>query len=245
MQKDPAYGPPQLRALGSGESPWLTTQKAPPAAPQPATPQSTEDKQLKALMTALKKHTAALPAEVQALVNDANIKDSQSETRQLHSAVAAHGRAKKELQQAQLARFNLHAAWRGFLSQAIELWRGYSNQFIEQEKQLTERVAVAQEALATARTHLTRTQESAGVEVKEDAMHISDEETDKTNKDATTNASDQIQQGLAGLRDSLDALKKSADKAAEEEQQALKRPRIESKEAPGPGGYPEVSRPFS
>ena len=53
------------------------------------------------------------------MVNEAAIKEGQQQTKQLHAVVAAHGRARKELQQAQLARFHLHNAWRGFLSQAV------------------------------------------------------------------------------------------------------------------------------
>ena len=59
----------------------------------------------------------SLPPEIQAMLNDAAIKDGEAETKQFHSAVAAHGRAKKELQQAQLVRFNLYSAWWVFLNQ--------------------------------------------------------------------------------------------------------------------------------
>ena len=91
-------------------------------------------------MAALKKHSDTLPPELQSMVNDAAIKEGQQQTKQLHAVVAAHGRARKELQQAQLARYNLHTAWKGFLSQAVSLWEGYSRQFSEQEQQLNERV---------------------------------------------------------------------------------------------------------
>ena len=236
-------GPPSLTALGSGDAPWLATAKMPQSAPSPSPMAATEDKQIKALLSALKKHTDALPPEVQALVNESALKDGQTETRQLHSAVAAHGRAKRELQQAQLARHNLHAAWRGFLNQAIDLWKGYSNQFIEQEKQLSERVATAQEALSTAKSHLVKSQGLASAEDKEDAM-VSDDEHDKNEKDVTSNTSDRIHQGLTGLCVSLDALKQSADQAVEAEQQALKRPRLEPKDANTAGGA-DASKPFS
>ena len=177
-------------------------------------------------MAMLKKHNETLPPELQAMVNDAAMKDGQNETKQLHSAVAAHGRAKRDLQQAQLAHFHLHAAWRGFLTQAVTQWKGYSDQFVEQERQLTERVHKATEALEQAKEVLASTKSAAGVESKEDAM--SEDETDKATKEANSNAADKIKEGISNLHTSLEALKSSADQMVEDEQKALKRPRIEA-----------------
>ena len=95
------------------------------AMPTPVQPPQ-EDKQFKSLMATLKKHSEALPPEVQSLLNEAAIKDGQQQTKHLHAVVAAHDRARKELQQAQLARFNPHTAWRGFPSHAVTQWEGYS-----------------------------------------------------------------------------------------------------------------------
>lgn len=218
-------GPPALPSLSPAETPWLT----PLTAVQPATTASAavsqEEKQLKTLMAMLKKHNETLPPEVQAMVNDAAIKDGQNETKQMHSAVAAHGRAKRDLQQAQLAHFHLHAAWRGFLTQAVAQWKGYSDQFVDQERQLTERVQKATEALAQARETLASTKTAAGVENREDAM--SEEDSEKA-KEATINAADKIKEGITSLHTSLEALRSSADQMLEDEQKALKRPRLEA-----------------
>ena len=123
-------GPPPMASLATAaDAPWLGVLTA--ATPAQAPPHNAvEDKNMKAIMSMLKKHNESLPAELQAMVNDVAMKDGQTETKQMHSAVTAHGRAKKELQQAQLARFNLHAAWRGFLSQAVAQWQTYSDQFV-------------------------------------------------------------------------------------------------------------------
>ena len=100
-----------MASLAAADPPWLTSlMQQPPVAP---TPSSTppEDKQIKTIMAALRKHNDTLPPELQAFVSEAAQKESQQETKQMHHAVTAHGKAKKELQQAQLARLNLHAAW--------------------------------------------------------------------------------------------------------------------------------------
>lgn len=177
------------------------------------------------------------------MVNEAAIKEGQQQTKQLHALVAAHGRARKELQQAQLARFNLHTAWRSFLSQAVSLWEGYSKQFSEQEQQLNERVETAQAALDQAKENLATTKSQAGVEGKDAAMQISDDENDKDIAGAT---SARIKEGLSNLHTSLEALKTSAEQLVEEEQKSIKRPRLEpqvpetvpaspGKDAPGSG----------
>ena len=112
-------GPPSMASLAAADPPWLTSlMQQPPVTPTPsATPP--EDKQIKTIMAALRKHNDTLPPELQAFVSEAARKESQQETKQMHHAVTAHGKAKKELQQAQLARLNLHAAWRGFLGHAV------------------------------------------------------------------------------------------------------------------------------
>ena len=107
-------------------------------------------------MAALKRHTDTLPPELQAIVSEAAQKEGQNETKQLHSAVSAHGKAKRALQEAQIARFNLHAAWRSFLTNAVGLWQTYSTQFEEQEKQMMDKVTQAMQTLDAAKTHLAQ-----------------------------------------------------------------------------------------
>ena len=215
------------------DPPWLQSMNSIAATMPPPAQQSSEDKQLKTLMAALKKHSDTLPPELQNMVNEAAIKEGQQETKQLHAVVAAHGRARKELQQAQLARFHLHNAWRGFLSQAVTQWQGYSAQFMEQEKQMNERVSSAMEALDQAKECLAKAKSTAGIEAKEDAMTVSDEEPDK---DLAGSTADRIKEGLTNLQTSLEALQTSAEQMVEDEQKALKRPRLDPAhtEAPKP-----------
>ncbi|CAL1143827.1 unnamed protein product [Cladocopium goreaui] len=217
-------GPPSLPA-NQVDPPWLQSMTSIAATMPPPMQQNAEDKQLKSLMAVLKKHSDTLPPEVQNMVNEAAIKEGQQQTKQLHAVVAAHGRARKELQQAQLARFQLHNAWRGFLSQAVTQWQGYSAQFLEQEKQMNERVNTAMEALNQAKESLAKAKSTAGVEAKEDTMAISDEEPDKEIAGCTA---DRIQEGLTNLQSSLEALQTSAEQMVEDEQKALKRPRLDT-----------------
>jgi len=220
-------GPPPMTSLSTAaaDAPWLGVLTASTTA-QSSSPNMQEDKNMKAIMSMLRKHNESLPPELQAMVKDVAIKDGQTETKQMHSAVTAYGRAKKELQQAQLARFNLHAAWRGFLSQAVAQWQTYSDQFVAQEKQMTERVSTALEALEQAKLNLATMKTAAGMDVQEDHMVVSDDDTVKQDKDATNSTADRIKEGISNLHTSLDALRTSAEQMVEEEHQALKRPRL-------------------
>ena len=219
------FGPPAL-PQNVTEPPWLAAMNTLASAAPPPSQAAPEDRQLRTILAALKKHNDVLPPELQNMVNDAAIKEGQQQTKQLHAVVTAHGKARKELQQAQLARYNLHNAWRSFLSQAVTQWQGYSAQFMEQEKQMNERVTAAQTALEQARESLATAKASAGIETKDDTMNVSDEEQDK---DLTGTASHRIQEGLTSLQTNLEALQQSATQMLEDEQKALKRPRIEEK----------------
>ena len=75
------------------------------------------------------------------------------ETKLLHAAVTQHGRARKEVQEAQAARFNMHSVWRNFLSQSVEQWK-YSTppSSEEQEKSRTERVQLGKTIIFNGKT---------------------------------------------------------------------------------------------
>ena len=195
-----------------------------------------KDKQIKTLLNALKKHNEELPPDVQALVQEATILSGQQETKQLHSAVAAHGKAKRELQEAQASRYNLHASWRQFLAQSAVQWQRYTDMFLQQQKQLEEKIAAAKEALISARESLSTSKVSAGVASKDDASMISDSED--LAPDAVEGNASKIAQGIEQLATNLRNLHEQAQQAEKDEQQALKRPRTvpptETPEAPGP-----------
>ena len=220
-----------MASLAATDPPWATqTMPSQPSVPMPPSG-TTDEKQLKSIMATLRKHTDSLPPEVQALMSTVAQKESQNETKQLHSAVTAHGKAKKELQAAQMARYNLHASWRTFLTNAVNLWQGYSTQFQEQDHKMLERVNTATTALQEAKANLANTKTLAGVEQKEEMHPASEDDMDK-DKDIAGQTSQRIQEGIQNLHHSLKQLQSSADQMVEEEQKALKRPRLEhNKEA--------------
>ena len=249
------YGPQSLPAMPSLEPPWMTASTAAPSMSLgPFSSQMSEtkddkdkDKQLRSLVAALRKHQDALPDDVQALMKDVSIRAGQQETKQLHAAVSQHGRAKREIADAQAARLNMHVAWKNFLSQSVQQWTAYTNQFMSQEKQLMDRLQAAQENLAVAKENLSSSQLAAGVVPKEDAAMASDTE-DIPAKAHDSAAGEKIAASFQDLANNLRALHTQAVQAVQQEvdQQDRKRPRTESpnskekeKETPPNPGFGE------
>ena len=199
------------------------------ASPQEQKEDPSKDKQYKSLLAALRRHKEDLPDDVQLLMKEVNVRTGQEQTKLLHSAVTQHGRAKKELEEAQLARFNMHMAWRNFLAASVQQWQRYSTQFMDQEKTLTERLQTAMENLAVAKSNLSSCQFTAGVDTKDDTAAPSDMEDVET-KVLETSAGKRIAESFKDLSTNLQALHSQAEQAvqleAEQQDQFKKRQRI-------------------
>jgi len=235
-EERPQFGPPSMPSLAALDPPWLTS---PPTPCPTATAlvsgnvsESKEDKdkekQYKSLLAALRRHKEALPDDVQVLMKEVNVRSGQEETKLLHSAVTQHGKAKKEVEEAQIARFNMHTAWRNFLAASVQQWQRYSTQFMDQEKTLTDRLQTAMENLAIAKSNLTACQSTAGLDVKEDSAMNSD--VDEVEPKAfETSAGKRIADSFKDLSSNLQELHSQAEKAvqqeAEQQDQMRKRPR--------------------
>ena len=172
------------------------------------------------------------------MIKDVSLRSGQQETKLLHSAVSAHGKAKKELYEAQLARVNLHSSWRRFLADSAIQWQKYSEMFLQQETELSARVSTAKEALTAAREALSSSKVTAGVDARDEMAAMSDEEGDKDLSAATAS---KISEGFTQLSSGLQTLQQQAEQAEKEEQQAMKRPRVTP---PPPGGEEPTVPPF-
>lgn len=195
---------------------------------------------MRSLVAALRKHQDNLPDDVQALMKDVSIRTGQEETKQMHAAVSQHGRAKREVADAQSARLHMHQAWKNFLAQSVQQWTAYTNQFMMQEKELMDRLKLAQENLIIAKDNLGSCKSAAGLAAKDDASMTSDTE-DVIAKEAESAAGQQIAASFKDLATSLQALHTQAAQAvqqeADQQDQHRKRPRIA---APGEKDLPEV-----
>ena len=188
-----------------------------------------KDKQYRSLLAALRRHKEDLPDDVQLLMKEVSVRTGQEETRLLHTAVTQHGRAKKEVEEAQQARFNMHMAWRNFLAASVQQWQKYSSQFMEQEKTLTDRLQTAMENLATAKSNLSACQTTVGLDTKEDSAMTSDAE-DVEPKAFEASAGKRIAESFQDLSTNLKELHSQAEQAvqqeAEQQDKSNKRPRM-------------------
>ena len=170
------------------------------------------------------------------MLQDVSLRSGQQETKLLHSAVSAHGKAKKELYEAELARVNLHSSWRRFLADSAVQWQKYSDMFLQQETELLNRVQAAKDALTAAKETLSTSKVAAGVDSREEAAAMSEEEGEK---DLSAATAAKISGGFTQLSTGLQTLQQQAEQAEKEEQQAMKRPRVDP-----PGAEHSTPAPF-
>eukprot|EP00435_Cladocopium_sp_Y103_P050507 s136_g15.t1 len=167
---------PQPSVVPPGAMPGMPTMPAMPmpAAPTaPATPAMTPE-EVQELLQTLKTRQSELPSDIQQQVQKVAVKTRARLTRDHHSAVTLHSKAREELDNAILARTQLLSNWRSFISDAVRLWQGYASNFMEQEKNLQVRIATAKEGVQAAKEELARANRENDIKVQE----ISDEEVD-------------------------------------------------------------------
>jgi hypothetical protein len=190
---------------------------------------------------------AELPEDMQQKVQKVLTKFGQQTSTDLHAAVTALDTARQNYDDAVLARSQHHAMWKKFLSDAVQLWRTYAAQFMEQEQKLQEQVITHKESLLTAKKDLeTCKQAKLG---SGDVQHItSDDETEDPETAAALQASVKITETMEGLATSLQSLHQEAEAMIAEENHAAKRQRtMQPKEedqnmAPGDGSKPPFGK---
>lgn len=188
---------------------------------QPPQPTLAQDENVIKLLKELRKDETNLSPEVQNLLHASELKSAQQTTKDLHSAVAKFGAAKKRLHTARDARLTLHGAWRQYLQETCSKWQKYLEEFNQQDSALEESIQAATEGLQQAKTHLDEVRahadERAGAATVED--NHEEEDGDKPQQMAV----DSIKEGIAEMAQSLSRLKTKADESFEAQQNALKR----------------------
>ena len=86
------------------------------------------------------------------------------------------GFARKDVEEALQARFNLISSWKSFLSGAVQTWQEYTALFQQQEQDLQERIQQAHIAFAAAKAQAEQSQVEAGkitpIEIKDDEEEL-------------------------------------------------------------------------
>ena len=193
-----------------------------PAPQQAAPPQVNVDAEQKELMEMIRARQMELPPDMRQKVQNMSKKEGAQATKELHSAVRTLGFARKDVEEALQARYNLIASWKHFLADAVQQWQGYTSLFQQQERDLQERIQQAHANFMTAKVQAEQSQQEAG---KITPIEIKDDDEELTGEQANADTSSgKIQEGLVNLTASLQQLQAQAE-SIEIEEKAAKRPR--------------------
>ena len=171
-----------------------------------------------------------LPADAHTILQRYQKRHGQRTTKTMHQAVTDLGKAREALDQAHLARHQLHGSWRHFLNEALTTWQTYTEGFKQQEADLVARIEEAKQCLHSAKevfeecrnalTDLNQTDQRL-VEDAEAVMTV-DAENEKEDP-----AVARLQMDLESMQGHLTTLKQNAEVSAAAAETSAKRPRIE------------------
>eukprot|EP00435_Cladocopium_sp_Y103_P026671 s157_g6.t1 len=213
---------PSSTSVPQSSMPGMPAMPAMPSMPTPASTSGTTmtPEEVQELLQTLKSRQSELPSDIQQQVQKVATKTRARLTKEHHSAVTLHSKAKEELENAILARTQLLSNWRVFIGDAVRLWQNYATNFMEQEKNLQTRIAAAKEGVLAAKEELARANRENDIKVQE----ISDEEIDM---DTSAGATKRVTDNMQGLATSLMNLEKEAAALVDSEH-AAKRQRKDS-----------------
>jgi hypothetical protein len=223
-----------------------TVMSTAPNLQSPIPPQLVLDTEQKEFMEMARARQSELPADMRQKMQKMTKKEGAQATKDLHSAVRNLGFARKDVEEALQARFNLISSWKSFLSGAVQTWQEYTVLFQNQERELQERIHQAHLAFAQAKQQAEQSQAEAG---KITAIEIKDDEEELDGDQPQIDlSSGKINEGLKNLTASLQQLQQQAE-AIEIEEKAAKRPRTsapqdaEAMETGAGGPASEASKP--
>ena len=220
------------RGKPKGEPAWNAPQAPQQPTPAPTTPPAATQDQalLRSLLTALKKQPDNMSSEVQQIMQDAAIMNSQNSTKQMFGAVKEFGKAQQALEQAIAARRILHAAWRDFIVEAVARWKQFAQDFTEEDGKLAKQVTDAQSSFQAAKKQLSSSKTAAGVKAEAEIVESSAEEEMESDKI--------VQEGMLFMTNTLNSLCSKAEEMVEADLRDQKRRRKvadrDAKAATGP-----------
>ena len=214
-----AMPPPQQQ-----QTPQMPVQVAPmaPTLQQAMPPHLYVDAEQKEFMEMVRARQMELPPDMRQKVQKMSKKEGAQATKELRSAVRTLGYARKDVEEALQARYNLIASWKHFLADAVQQWQGYTSLFQQQERDLQERIQQAHANFMNAKVQAEQSQQEAG---KITPIEIKDDDEELTGEQASVDkSSGKIQEGLVNLTASLQQLQAQAE-SIEIQEKAAKRQR--------------------
>ena len=231
---EPQYGPAAL-GIALPDPPWKPTLTALPAASGSAG--TISDAQIRGLLNDMKK-VPDLPADARTILQRYQKRQGQRTTKTMHQAVTDLGKAREALDQAHLARHQLHGSWRHFLNEALTTWQTYTEGFKQQEADLVARIEEAKQCLHSAKEVFEECRNALTDLNQTDQRLVEDAEAVMTVDAEDEREDPAVQQDLESMRGHLATLKQSAEVAAAAAENSAKRPRLEEAVPPAPAATP-------
>ncbi|CAL1132145.1 unnamed protein product [Cladocopium goreaui] len=217
------YGVPAM------DPPWQSTAStAPTPTPAAAATETAESVVLKELVQALESSDNPLSEEVQAVVEKAKKPIEPPPTaKAVRQSWDKLEKKRKQLHQAQVARSNLHRSWAKYIEDSVKRWKSFASDFATKDQALEKKVVEAKEAMQDAREKYDKArdaidrQDAVTLEAVEDISDGMDEEP--TDRIATA---EEIQEGIATMVSSLEAIRVRPSEEQPETEQANKKAKL-------------------
>ena len=227
----PPGGPPN-------EPTWTPPTTAAPlvTAPQAAAPtreQTQAELALQSLMTVLRRNTEQLTPELHEAMQSVTSQEQKNSGKQLHSAVTRWSKAQTNHLEAVRARAQLHSAWSGFVTQAIQRWEQYAQEFAQQDTDLQTSITntkstldTAKQELATLKTQITGASAATEESTASDNTMAVDQQANRLEAQSAN-----IQEGLTTMVNQLRGVRKRTEHVIDlEDEPAVTRQRTDETE---------------
>lgn len=207
------------------EPPWHS-QYTGDAASTPAGVDDAANETLVILATALKESNTTVPERVQHIVEEHSVQAPTSKG--LKNAVDKMDKARKKLKEAQKARASLHANWNTYISDSMQRWTQFAEQFTKDDQNLADKVKAAQERLQQTKEDVESKKAALDDLDSDGAVEVTDDEMpDKLD------TAESIRSNIEHMVGNLKNLQKQAEAASIElGESKQKRPRLEEGKEP-------------
>ena len=208
-----------------------------PSAAKTANQDSSFEAKFNTLLNAVAKAGANVPTELQEVAQTLAMPLPLPEPQTLEEAYKAVSSSRKAVEQAKLARHQMHNTWRIFLGESAKKWDEFAQNFQKQEHALGQQIQNAKVTYKAATSQFEKMKAAhPGTELEVEV--ISDEDSMETKDKA--DASSVLQETLHNMQETFATLKTKADTLIEE--QATKKQKLDGSSMPSmePFGKPGV-----
>ena len=213
----PDFDPP-WNAKGQPNAPTVTSTDS-------GAPSGQAEEQLQSLVSKLKEKEAPLsPEEVEHIIAETTTTTVTSKN--LNQAARKLDQAREKFQGAQKERRNLHTKWSSYIEESVKRWKSFAEDFASKDAALEDKVQKAKEVMQTAKANLETIKE---LHSKQDEAFLGDvmEVPSGADEEAMkVESAEAIQQGIASMVSSLDAIRIKPADEENAEASVAKKPKL-------------------